>query len=90
MQSPYSLLKDLFMGSASQLHLTPRGDPQSFVHLLCCCLVGKLCPTLATPWTATRQTPLPMEFSRQLHWSGLPFPSLGDRADPGIKPASPA
>ena len=29
-----------------------------------------------TPWTAACQAPLFMEFSRQEHWSGLPFPSL--------------
>ena len=29
-------------------------------------------------------------FSRQEHWSGLPFPSPGDLPDPGIKPESPA
>ena len=28
-------------------------------------------------------------FSRQEYWSGLPFPSLGDLPDPGIKPMSP-
>ena len=28
-----------------------------------------------------------MGFSRQEYWSGLPFPSPGDRPDPGIKPA---
>ena len=31
---------------------------------------------------------LPLEFSRQEYWSGLPFPSPGDLPDPGIKPAS--
>jgi len=31
-----------------------------------------------------------MEFSRQEHWSGLPFPSPGDLLDPGIEPGSPA
>ena len=31
-----------------------------------------------------------MEFSRQEHWSGLPFPFPGDLADPGIKPGSSA
>ena len=30
-----------------------------------------------------------MEFFRQGYWSGLPFPSLGDLLDPGIKPRSP-
>ena len=29
----------------------------------------------ATPWTVTYQAPLSMGFSRQEHWSGLPFPS---------------
>ena len=28
-----------------------------------------------TPWTVAHQTPLSMGFSRQGHWSGLPFPS---------------
>ena len=31
----------------------------------------------------------PWGFSRQEYWSGLPFPSLGDLPDPGIKPGSP-
>ena len=43
-----------------------------------------------TPWTAVRQAPLSMEFSRQEYWNGLPFPSPGDLSDPGIKPRSPA
>jgi len=30
-----------------------------------------------------------MEFSKQEHWSWLPFPSLGDLPDPGIEPRSP-
>ena len=30
---------------------------------------------LATPWTAVYQAPLPMGFSRQQYWSGLPVPS---------------
>ena len=36
------------------------------------------------------QAPLSMEFPRQEHWSGLPFPSSGDLPDPGIKPGSSA
>ena len=31
-----------------------------------------------------------MEFFRQEYWCGLPFPTLGDLPDPGIKSASPA
>ena len=41
-----------------------------------------------TPWTVACQTPLCMEFSRQEYWNGLPFPTLGDRPEPGIKPTS--
>ena len=33
------------------------------------------CPTLATPWMAAYQAPPSLGFSRQEHWSGLPFPS---------------
>ena len=44
----------------------------------------------ATPWGVARQAPLPTEFSRQEYWSGLPFPTPGDRPDPGIEPGSPA
>ena len=31
----------------------------------------------ANPWTVARQAPLSMGFSRQEHWSGLPFPPPG-------------
>ena len=44
----------------------------------------------ATPWTVAYQAPHSMGFSRQEYWSGLPFLSLGDLPDPGIKPVSPA
>ena len=43
----------------------------------------------ATPWTIILQAPLSMEFSRQEHWSGLPFPSP-DLSDPGVESESPA
>ena len=42
----------------------------------------------ATPWTVTYQDPRSMGLSRQEYWSGLPFPSPGDLADPGIEPRS--
>ena len=44
---------------------------------------------LATLWTVAHQVPLPISFSRQEYWSGLPFPSPGDLPDPGIEPRSP-
>ena len=44
----------------------------------------------ATPWTAAYQAPLSMGFSRQVYWSGLPYPPPGDLPDPGIELGSPA
>ena len=38
-------------------------------------LVTKSCLTLVAPWTVACQALLPMGFSRQEYWSGLPFPS---------------
>ena len=38
----------------------------------------------AIPWTVAHQAPPSLGFSRQEHWSGLPFPSLRDLSDPGI------
>jgi len=43
----------------------------------------------AIPWTVVYQASLSMGFSRQEYWSGLPFPSPGDRPDPGIEPGPP-
>ena len=44
----------------------------------------------AAPWTAAHQAPLCLGFSRQEHWSGLPFPPPGDLPHPGIDPPPPA
>ena len=33
------------------------------------------CPTLCDPIDGSHQAPPPLGFSRQEHWSGLPFPS---------------
>ena len=53
-------------------------------------LVAKSCPNLCKPWAVACQAPLSMDFPRQEHWSGLPFPPLGDLPHPGIKFTSPA
>ena len=44
----------------------------------------------ATPQTVAHQAPLFMGFPMQEYWSGLPFPSLVDLPNPGIKVVSPA
>ena len=54
---------------------------------VCVCVGLVLSDCFATPWAWS----LPgssVEFSRQEHWSGLPFPTPGALPDPGIEPAS--
>ena len=61
--------------------------------LACVCVDvhAQFCPTLYNSIDSLQfQAPLPMEFSRQEYWSGLPFPTLGDLPYPGIEPVSPA
>ena len=48
------------------------------------------CRLFATLWTVAYQAPLSMGFSRQEHWTGLPFPSPGDLPNPRMEPRSPA
>jgi len=45
--------------------------------------------SFVTPWTVAPQAPQSMGFLRQEYWGGLPFPSLGDLPNPGIKPTTP-
>ena len=40
------------------------------------------------PWSVACQAPLSLEFSRQEHWSGLPFLTPGDLSDTGMEPMS--
>ena len=42
------------------------------------------------PTRLALQAPLPMGFSRQEYWSGLPFPSPEGLPDPGTEPWSPS
>ena len=42
-----------------------------------------------TQWTVAYRAPPSMEFSRQEHWSGLPFLPPGDIPNSWIKPRSP-
>ena len=62
-----------------------RGGWQASVHV---CILSHFSRVqlYVTPWTAA---PLSMGFPRQEYWSGLPFPSSGDRPNPGIEPPSP-
>ena len=54
------------------------------------CLRAKLLQSyiFVNPWTAAFQLPLPMGFSRQENWNGLPCPSPGDLPDTGMESVS--
>ena len=56
----------------------------------CCCLVAKSVCLFVTPWTIAHLANLSLEFSRQVSWSGLPFPSPGALPDTGIQSMSPS
>ena len=56
--------------------------------LLCCAQLFNHVQLSAAPWNIAYQAFLPMEFSRQEYWSGVPFPATGDLLDSGIKPVS--
>ena len=55
------------------------------VHFCACTQSLSRVQFFVTPLAVAHQASLPMEFSRQEYWSGLPFPSPGDLANPGIK-----
>ena len=81
--------------------LCSHHQPQENVFIYSFSLLSK-CPVMwsevkvshvwlfGTPWTVARLAPLPMGFSRQEYWSGLPFPPPGDLLNPEIRPKSPA
>ena len=71
------------------LNIKMSQQPQFEIILHCCYLVTSVMSDSLWPYGA-HQAPLSMGFSRQEHWSGLPFPSPGDLPDPGIGPRSPA
>ena len=59
-----------------------------FIDFLTCTCVfshSVMSDSFVTPWMVVQQAPLSMKFSRQEHWSGLPFPTPGDLSDPGTE-----
>ena len=66
-------------------------QPHSEIFALACVLSRFSCTQrFVTPWTVAHQAPLFMGFSKQEHWSGLPFPPPGGLPNPDIQPRSPA
>ena len=53
-----------------------------------CAKLLQSCPTLCDSMDLACQALLSMGFSRQVYWSGLPFPTPGDLPNPGIEPTS--
>ena len=60
------------------------------VSLLFCVYMLTHVWLFVTPWPIAHKDPWAIKFSRQEHYSRLPFPLPGDFPDPGIKPVSPA
>ena len=70
----------------SELPVVNRSLNMACVHAQ----VRQLCRLFVTSCTVPCQAPLPMGFSRQEYWSGLPCPPPGSLPHPGIEPVSPA
>ena len=63
------------------------GKKGTLLHCCACMLSYFSCVQLCvTQWTIACQVPLSMGFSRQEHWSGLPFSSPGDLSNQGLNP----
>ena len=71
--------------------------PICFLMAPCSAMVGSPClcalcsgmSECVTPRTVAHHDPLPMGFSRQEHWTGLPFPPPEGLPNPGVEPKSP-
>ena len=67
-------------------------SPSLYIKLcVCVCVCAQSCyhvRVFVTPWTIAHQAPLPVEFSRQEYWSGLPFHFPGDLPHLGVEPTS--
>ena len=71
------------------LGLQSRGGVFPIMILVCICVYVKLLSRVrlfVTPWTVAHQAPLSIGISRQEYWTGLPFPSPRDLADPEAEP----
>ena len=66
------MLKHTSIHKSTIIQNTYEGQTLLLLLLLSCFSRVRLC---VTPYTAAHQAPLSLGFSRQEHWSGLPFPS---------------
>ena len=68
-------LLHLWHWQADSLPLSHLGSPPTYYTLLLLLSRFSRVRLCATPETAALQAPLSLGFSRQEHWTGLPFPS---------------
>ena len=103
-QGPPCALSPGLLGSVPLSHCSGRGllrpgstgpairnsEPTFFYDSLCAGMLTcfSCVQSLMTLQTIAHQVPLPMEFSRQEYWSGLPYLPPGDLSDAGIEIAS--
>ena len=59
----------------------PEGEHTSWCGV---CVSHSVVFDSVTPWTVAHQAFLSMDFSKQEHWSRLPFLSAGDLPNPGL------
>ena len=69
---------------------TVTSSLQILCHLKCLWSCAQSCSSLCGPMDCSPQAPLPVGFSRQGHWRGVPFSTPGDLPNPGVEPTSPA
>ena len=80
------ILSDLFFKSINLDEEDRLVDKDSCLFMLSCSVISDS----AILWIVASQAPLSMGFPRPENWSELQFPSLGDLANPGTDPESPA
>ena len=77
--------KDMYMYIFVYICICAYRKKGIYVYMLLLLSCYIMCYSFAIPLTVACQSSLSVEFSRQEHQSGLPFPSLGDLPDPGIE-----
>lgn len=87
----------LYLGNSLKLAKIPHRQYDAWGKLLCSCI--RVCAGVSsqsltsvklfeTPQIIAQQSPLPLEFFRQVHECGLPFSTSGDLCNSGIEPRS--
>ena len=82
---PLWAASSLKAGTILPLYTTVQFSAHNHTDGVCSVAMSRL-TLFVTPWTEARQAPLFMGLPRQEYWTGLPFPSPGNRPNPGIKP----